>query len=291
MEVKKCPICGQKALRNYCEGILQCIECSHGFAKRMPSEAALKRLYSNEYFFGKEYFDYIMDRPALEKNFKDRIKRLSYTYSSKAQIVEVGCAYGFFLNLIKSLVASHQGYEVNPEGVDFAKRELGLNVSNSDFLGAKTPKNSINAIYMWDVIEHLPSPELFIKKASDILKNGGYLALTTGDLGAPLPSLRKGKWRMIHPPTHLHYFTQKSMRLLLKTYNLQIISIRHKALYRNCGSMLHQIAYNRRAKNKSLALFDLSIFIAEKTGFAKLNISLNLGDVMEVVAVKEVGEK
>ena len=60
---------------------------------------------------------------------------------------------------------------------------------------------------MWDTIEHLKRPDLFVQKAAADLRPGGLIALTTGDIGSLNARLRGARWRMIHPPTHLHYFS------------------------------------------------------------------------------------
>ncbi|MGA3150556.1 MAG: class I SAM-dependent methyltransferase [Candidatus Saccharimonadales bacterium] len=285
-KLQKCPACGYKQLEDNYRTLLQCRRCGHAVAKTFPSAKQLEKIYARDYFFGKEYFDYIADRPALEKNFKKRLKQLSDTYDRNASVIEIGCAYGYFLNLIKDKVASHKGFDVNQEGVDFARRILKVNATTQNFLDAKLSESSIDTVYMWDVIEHLPHPELFIAKISTLLKPGGHVVLTTGDISSLLPRLRKDNWRLIHPPTHLHYFTPQSLERLFKRHGIKVISVRHKGVHRNLGSVLHQLTYNRKAKNKSAIVFEGLTNAAKVTGLHKLNVPLNTGDIMEVVAVK-----
>lgn len=233
-----------------------------------------------------EYSDYKADRPALEANFKNRIKRLKSSLTKKSAVVEVGSAYGYFLNLISKKVASHIGFEVGTDGVEYSKKDLGVNATTQNFMEHKFKKESIDLVVLWDVVEHLTEPDVYIKKVNEILKTGGKVALTTGDIDKFIPRIRKAKWRMIHPPTHVYYFSSKTISLLLKNNGFIIDSILYKSTYRNLGSVANQIICNRKALHKSVAILEWGQNVAKLTKLDKLNIPLNTFDIMEVIATK-----
>jgi hypothetical protein len=91
---------------------------------------------------------------------------------------------------------------------------------------------------------------------------------------------------MVHPPTHSYYFDTPTMRKLLEKNGFRVVSITHRPLYRNAGSVLHQLTINRKTQNKFAGHLDAAHAVARATRLAKLNIPLNLYDVMEVIAVK-----
>jgi len=62
------------------------------------SAAELEHLYQRGYFFGDEYLDYQEDKPYLQRNFSARLKTLR-RFSSGGNLFEIGCAYGYFLEL------------------------------------------------------------------------------------------------------------------------------------------------------------------------------------------------
>lgn len=284
---KNCIACDNSKFVEYTSELEKCISCGLIVAKHIPTFDELKKLYEQEYFFGMEYSDYKADRLALEKNFRVRTRFLKPYLHKKSRVVEVGCAYGYFLNMIQDEVAWHKGYDVSEEGIDYAKKELNLNAHSGDFLDDKTVKSdSVDLVCMWDVVEHLGEPEKYIKKSSNLLKKGGALCLTTGNIGAFVPRKRGEKWRMIHPPTHIYYFDTDSITKLLERYGLKVTSIRHKATYRNTGSVFNQLIVNRKAQNKNAKVLEVGYKVAQKTGLHKLNIPLNLYDVMEVTAIK-----
>lgn len=286
-KTRVCIACGKKRFTNYTKELIECNSCGLIVAKEIPTFDELKKLYEEEYFFGMEYSDYKADRPALEKNFKTRTRFLKKYLHQDAKVLEIGCAYGYFLNIIKENVAWHKGYDVSKEGVDYAKNELKVNAEADDFLKDKTIKNnSLDLVCMWDVMEHFGEPDKHVAKAAKLLKKGGALCLTTGDIGAFVPRIRGEKWRMIHPPTHIYYFNVPSIEKLLLNHGLKVTSVRHKATYRNTGSVFQQLIVNRKAQQKSALILEAGSKVARATKIDKLNIPLNLYDVMEVTAEK-----
>ncbi len=283
-----CIISSTKNYKEYSDLLIQNVESGLIKAKEIPGEKDLKKLYEQDYFFGKEYSDYIQDRPALEKNFSNRIKKLKRKgYLNKnTTLIEVGCAYGYFLNMVKPIVKSHQGFDVSKDGIDFAKKNLKVNATTNSFLDMPE-KNKVDLICMWDLIEHVSDPDKFISKASKVTKPGGVLALTTGDIGALVPRFRKEKWRMIHPPTHVYYFDKSTINALLEKYDYAMVDFGHSAVYRNVGSVLNQLIFNKKAKGGSSSLLVNVQKLVNIVGLNKVNIPLNTFDIMEVVAVKK----
>src|SRR3989338_66650 len=100
---KNCLICGSKYEKSKIVGLFECKSCGFKTANIDISDDDLKKLYSDEYFHGEEYVSYTSDRDCLQKDFLSRldvIKRFCPRSKDK-KIFEIGCAYGFFLELAK----------------------------------------------------------------------------------------------------------------------------------------------------------------------------------------------
>ena len=239
MVTTQCLLCEGTTFTDYGAGLVKCSSCHLVVAAGIPKDANLAKLYQEDYFFGQEYFDYEADRPALEVNFRRHIARLSGLFTPTSRVVEVGCAYGYFLNLIKDRVAWHKGYDVSEDGITFAREGLGVNARNADFLTEPMAAGSVDTVVMWDVIEHVPRPREFLSRAAEVLKPGGSLVLTTGDISARIARWRGSKWRPIHPPTHIHYFDPRTLTDMIARYGLRETSVTHQGASRNAGSGLN----------------------------------------------------
>lgn len=284
--VKECIVCGGKDFDDYHGVLIKCAKCSLIVAREIPTKKEVDDLYKKEYFFGKEYFDYEADRPALERNFRVRINSMQHMLGKEKNIVEIGCAYGYFMNLIKNNARSIIGFDVTHDGVSFARNRLGLDAHTEDFMQYPFKDASIDSVFMWDVAEHLAYPDDYFKKIAKILKKGGKVAITTGNVEALVPKLRKGNWRMIHPPTHVYYFSPQTLGALLEKHGFKVESVRHRSVSRNVGSVFNQLISNNKASSKNSVMLKVAHSAAKKLGAEKLNIPINMFDIMEVVATK-----
>ena len=113
-----CIVSGTKNYKIYSECLIENLDRGLIVAAEIRDEKELDKLYKKDYFFGMEYSKYIEDRHALEQNFKKRIKTLKKMgfIGPNKTVLEVGCAYGYFLNLVKDKVKSHKGFDVAKEG-------------------------------------------------------------------------------------------------------------------------------------------------------------------------------
>jgi SAM-dependent methyltransferase len=91
---------------------------------------------------------------------------------------------------------------------------------------------------MWDTIEHVPEPDRFAARALEILRPGGHLFLTTGDIDSLVARLQGPRWRQIHPPTHLSYFSRKTLTRLLERVGYEVIAVETAPYYHTLYNIL-----------------------------------------------------
>ena len=238
----KCIICENSSHKPFYEGLLKCKMCGHVFADISITDKELRELYRKNYFFGEEYNDYIADSNILRKNFRLRKNSLSQFVDKDTHknLLEIGCAYGFFLDEVKNQFIKVKGIDISEDAINYAKNKLKLDVTQTEFLDFQS-EMSFDVVCMWDTIEHLKEPQMYIDKLSKITPTGGLLAITTGDIGSLMARIRRKNWRMIHPPTHLHYFTKKTLKQLFEKYGYEIIHMEYCGFYRSFDFTLYNI--------------------------------------------------
>ncbi|MDM8007303.1 MAG: class I SAM-dependent methyltransferase [Phycisphaerae bacterium] len=271
-----CLVCSHHGFEPFLEILLKCPVC--GFATaRLDSPIDTRRIYEGAYFAGQEYLDYRGDEAFLKRNFRRRLKELLKRCPG-GRLLEIGAAYGFFLDLARAHFQT-VGFEVNREAVGHAREVLGLDVRTDDFLLADEGAigGQVDVTVMWDVIEHLERPDRFLARIAELSRPGAILCLTTGDIGSVLARWRGRKWRMIHPPSHLHYFDRSTITRLLGNHGFEVIDIRAIGVARS----LRQILY-------SLLVLGLRLPAAyramEKITPAAWGVTLNTFDIMQVTA-------
>jgi SAM-dependent methyltransferase len=274
-----CILCGSDASNHFLyPGILQCPSCGFVFADAQLSVADLQKLYQRNYFFGNEYLNYLDDKPALQRNFEARTRTL-LKYSTGGKLFEIGCAYGFFLEIAQRHWKV-EGCDISDAACEEARRQ-GYNVTCGDFLHLPLEDETYDVVALWDTIEHLARPDLYIQKASRLLKRGGILCATTGDIGSTMAKIRKHRWRLIHPPTHLYYFERKSMEQLMLKNGLEIIHFEHCGYSRSVQQILYSLMVLNRETEVRKKLYQL---VKPLFGFS---VYINLYDIMFVIARKK----
>ena len=282
--MSECIICNNTSkFKNKFKILKQCLVCKHIFADINLNESQIKKIYSNNYFFGEEYINYLDDKNQIIKNSLIRLKVIK-KYISKynlKNIFEIGCAYGFFLNTVKKNFDRIGGVDVNKEAINFAKNKLKLNVSNDNFLTLdKNVINQYNIFCMFDVIEHLQSPEKYLEKISQCSSKDSLIIITTGDIESINAKINGKNWRLIHPPSHIHYFSKKTIKLLLEQKGFDVLSISYCGYYRNFSFILNKISFFKK-------YFSFFLRLLKYLKLLNSDIYLNLYDIMIIVAKKK----
>ncbi|MDD4910365.1 MAG: class I SAM-dependent methyltransferase [Candidatus Omnitrophica bacterium] len=236
-------------------------------------------IYSKEYFLGSEYNNYLADKEILQKNFGLRLRMLQAFMEPNRHrhLLEIGCAYGFFLELVRKQFDTVLGLDISGDGVLYAREQLKVDAVKADFLKYDLKGRRFDVVCMWDTIEHLSSPDLYLEKISNNTKSGSLVALTTGDIDSFNARLRRGGWRMIHPPTHIHFFSSKTLTRMLDRFGFDVVYNSYCGFYRGIDYM----AYRMFVLNKGNSLI---YNLLRKYGLTRVRFYLNLFDVMYVIA-------
>lgn len=261
------------------------MNCQTGFAKTIPSISDLEENYGASYFNAEvggeeaDYTDYLSEKTALQRNFARRIKVLQ-KYSQSGMLLEVGCAYGFFLELAQQYWEV-SGIEISDAAADYALKEFGFNVVQKEFENAELKPDSFDVIAMWDTIEHLYDPVTAIQLAAKSLKSGGIIAITTGDCSALLARIQRQNWRLLQP-NHLFYFSSNSITYLLEENGFEVVHLSHNPIYRSLREMSKLLVWKENPSKWRVNLLNT----VSAWSIMDWQIALNVYDIMFVIAVR-----
>jgi 2-polyprenyl-3-methyl-5-hydroxy-6-metoxy-1,4-benzoquinol methylase len=274
----RCLVCAGAYKKATLPGLKRCIDCGFVTADLTISEEDLARLYGKDYFHGEEYRNYVSEEASLKVNFRRRIDTLKQIIPdfSKLKVFEIGCAYGFFLDEVGPDVLRAHGIDISADATEHARTVKKVDAITGNYSDHKLAPD-VSLVTMWDTIEHLPRPDVFIEKAALEIMPGGYIAITTGDISALNARIRGKSWRMIHPPTHMHYFSVATLTKLLERNGFDVVHVSHPGNARDLRSILHFVLDLR------LGWGGLYRRIAAWRVF-NISLSLNLFDIMFVVA-------
>src|SRR6266516_2890177 len=99
-----CIVCGssEPAAPLY-KGIVRCPACGYVYADVRLTDEELLALYDKDFFTGAEFSDYAADEKFFRRNFRLRLRELKkFLDPGRHQsLLEIGSAYGFFLDLAR----------------------------------------------------------------------------------------------------------------------------------------------------------------------------------------------
>ena len=275
---RPCPACGRMTdhLRRFSirdSDILQC--CSCGLGRTEMSGFDPVGYYTEDYFAGGHadgYSDYRGAEPVLRREFARSVEFIR-RFRPNGKLLELGCAYGFFL------MEAARHFEV--AGIELAAdaaghcRRAGLNVLQGMADEANLKRiGHVDAIVLFDVIEHLPDPRETLALCHRYLNPGGIIVLTTGDFGSTLARLAGAKWRLMTPPQHLWFFTQEAIRRLSEGLDLATEHVDHPWKIVPASLIIFQLRRMLGWRGGAVA------------GASRIGLPVNLFDAMRVVLRK-----
>lgn len=273
-----CAVCGSPGpFQSKWEILLSCPLCGLIFADQSMTEADIRRLYGKDYFTGSEYADYLGDKNALQRSFRLKLRRMTELAPQTRRVFEVGAAYGFFLELAQELWEA-AGIDISEDAVAYGQDTLRLNVRQGDFLEAKIPPHHYDVFCMWDTIEHLMRPDAYIARIAELIAPGGSLFISTGDIASPVARRQGRRWRLIHPPTHLFYFSRSTLSCLLERHGFVVKEIQSIGTHRS----LRQTVYSLMVQNHPSLRTPYNWFAG--TPLAAMSYCLDIGDIIMVAA-------
>jgi SAM-dependent methyltransferase len=279
MSEQSCSACGRvtpQTLRFHANGcaIWQCITCGLGRADTKDFDPGA--YYTADYFSGGHsdgYSDYRGAEPVLRREFAHSVEFVR-RFSDGNRLLDLGCAYGFFLK-----EAARRHFEV--WGIELAEdaaalcRQAGLNVLSGIADEANMTRiGGVDVITMFDVIEHLPQPRETLALCVRHLRPGGIIVITTGDFASLAARWAGTKWRLMTPPQHLWFFTRESLRRMAAAVGLTMEHVEHPAKIVPLSLIMFQLGRMIGLRGPLLA------------GTSHIGIPVNLFDAMRVVLRK-----
>jgi len=152
------------------------------------------------------------------------------------KLLDVGCAFGFFLEKARARGYETMGVEVSKEASQYAVEKLGLKVINAPFdKAAALPLDYFDIITLWHVIEHLDNPFETLVLLKKYLKKDGILVIEVpNEFNSLFMRLRRIKFTkrepVTPPPKHLYWFTPKTLASIVTKSGYHILKIETEEL-------------------------------------------------------------
>jgi 2-polyprenyl-3-methyl-5-hydroxy-6-metoxy-1,4-benzoquinol methylase len=221
LERPACPLC-QSAERheNVYElppyAVARCKSCGLWYLSPRLTESLMHASYEDDHYFeGGEggYSSYQAQETTLRHTFRRFLREIARRGMTGGRLLEVGCAYGFFLEEAKDYFSHRTGTDYSTGALEKARgRADRLILGGTEQIPLGETFDCIACIH---VIEHIYDPVAFLRSLTKHLRPGGWLLLATPDMGGFWRPLMRRRWPFFKVPEHVTYFDQKTLGALL----------------------------------------------------------------------------
>jgi len=222
---------------------------------------------NDEQKYGQKYFSH---NPHLSNRsyFLKKIRKIQeLTSMQKPKILDIGCGWGNFEQVLEKEKISYLGIDTSKEAMgickkkglncikitldkliqtvedgrwkmDFEDRKLKVDKFHPLPSNFKHPPSTLNhlpsklfdAITLFQVIEHFKNPLALLKSAKKLLKKNGLILITTPNNDSPLRKFFGSRWSVYNEPSHSIFYNKKTLRETLNSAGFKNIQVSNDSL-------------------------------------------------------------
>ncbi|GAB6393279.1 MAG: class I SAM-dependent methyltransferase [Treponematales bacterium] len=225
-----CNLCGGRDFRPAfsCEGFafVRCARCGLVQQNPQPLPEAIRRRYGDS--CGEAYLAYERANEAAFLNLQtlsladagfwdfEAALRAKNGGAGKPRVLDIGCATGALLALLRERGWDTAGVEISAPQADYARAARGLEVRSLPLEEARFPAASFDAVLASHLIEHLNDPASLVREARRVLAPGGLFLVTTPNIAGIQARLSGSRWRSAIFD-HLYLFSVRTLTSLLES--------------------------------------------------------------------------
>lgn len=232
-----CPLCGGEEALPLLEipfrQMVRCRKCGLVYGNRLPPAGECARCST-------------LDPAEVEREERvgerrsRHFRRFLAAAGQPGKLLDVGCGYGFFLELAREAGWEAIGVDLDPRAVAYAKDHLRVNAFEGDLRDLRFPGGSFDLVTLWNVLDYVPDPLDLLEEVHRLLKSGGRIFIRTPNvvwhlLNCRLTGLLKRLgWGAVfdeRPYTifvfHLTNFSRSTLRLLIERAGFVALQIRN----------------------------------------------------------------
>lgn len=210
-----CPNCKNNkdiSKLDFVKDLYICNLCNNGFL--FPIEKNLSSFYPPTYWKYPGQLSFI--RSSLHNLLQYRRKDWLKKYLKKGVILDVGAGEGVFGKILGP------NFQITNLESPFAEVS-NKNTVKVDFLAWRTSQRFDGIVFL-ESLEHVPTPQEYLKKAATLLKKGGYIFVECPRFDSWESRFFQDKWLHLDIPRHLAHLTRKGLATIAIRNNLKVVN-------------------------------------------------------------------
>ncbi|HEY1360067.1 MAG TPA: class I SAM-dependent methyltransferase [Thermoleophilaceae bacterium] len=208
--------------------VVRCSGCGLVFVSPRIAADQVAGIYGESYWrspaardYG--YTDYRGDAEHWLRTYRRRAAVLPDELRPGARILDVGCAAGFFLQVMHERGFDVRGVEISASIAAEARARLGdERIHVGDLDDAPHGEGEFDLVSFWDVVEHLPDPIAALQTARRLVASDGWLLVETQNVESRFARLMGRRWQHFKQAEHLWHFSPSTVRRLVEAGGFRV---------------------------------------------------------------------
>lgn len=245
------------------------VECPHcGLVYSVPSLSPTAILDNYETVQDPTYLQEEAHRRTAFAESLDIIEQFVHP----GRLVEVGSHIGLFLDVACRRGWQVMGVEPSRWAVDVGRQRFGVDLRQGDLRSLQLPGASVDAVAMWDVLEHFSDPLGELREAYRVTKPNGIVALTTVNISSIHARVARSRWPWLMR-MHLFYFTPATLRTMIEVAGFGVERLETQRRVFTLSYLSHRFGQQfRLARGLSR--------VVETAHLGNINVPVDLGDIL-----------
>lgn len=224
--------CGSKDLTDFSEHYFRCNECKTLVCKTRLPEECFRSGDETERFYGKDYWlKHVKEAYGIDITERSRndlsercihwLREIVKYKLPPARTLELGCAHGGLVFLMKFAGYDSTGTEMSPWICDYAQSTFNIPMMCGSLEDLSVHRESFDMIILMDVIEHLTDPVGNLRSIAKVLKDDGVVIIQTPcwreteNTYEEMTISNSPFLPMFVEKEHLHLFNENSIKQIL----------------------------------------------------------------------------
>lgn len=227
----------------------QIVKCNNDGLVRSNPIISLKTLSK---LYVKSSFTYQKELNALSTTYMQAVSGVLQRLKKNSFILEIGCGNGFFLHkLIDHGYQNVWGIEPSIDAIKKANGSIRSKITQGLFKKNIFPPKSVDAIFCFQTLDHIPDPNVFLTNCHSALKDGGVLVLFLHNINSVSAQILREKSPIIDIE-HTFLYSPTTLQALLEKHHFSHISTKTPYNYVSIRHVLSLLPIKKTFKQKLL---------------------------------------
>lgn len=225
VEYRKCPVCDQnKNVEVFTKDGFCHVKCVCGFIYVNPTaKDSFRDIFFKDVY--QTWTEVLLTEDQESMDYKKFLYGLRFieSHSQKGgMIVDIGTGPGLFLQIARDSGWRVSGVEFNNKAVEHL-RSIGLEIFDKPLESNIYKKNSIDVVAIWEVLEHINGPNIFLNEISSILRKNGLLFICVPNINSLVTRILHERSQTFGGSTHVNFFSIETLGKLCERHGFKIL--------------------------------------------------------------------